>query len=650
MKTIYQLQLIADRLRAVTEVNSISPEDTFGLQADVLEYLADMEQNAEGLGIHKVYASYAAMVADASAPVGSNGKALRFGQLVVIYDSNNTTQAESGNVYAWQKGNTGAAAWLLMGNLGSLSEIINKLTNIEVEDNNNSSDLEIGDENGNVLARFSGGHIKTKNFDSADIKTNIEDNDNSSDLEIGDENGNVLARFSGGHIKTKNFDSAEEKIYKTAPNIEFHLPNDVPVVKITSTLLSVNEATNTISPLTENKNAVGDLDLEDISLEFSSKDINFTDFITISYQGQTSIKHPKKGFTVDFKNKHKFGDWLEFDSFHLKGYYVDWMHSRDWVANRLLEQMWISKDSDKTRPYMAYNDFNNDFRCRTNINAFCHVDAFPVELFINDVYWGLYTFRIKKDRDNYFLTKKNSNHIQLDPEIFNVKNFNWEQVEIRNPKGLTNLDGTEYDGDNPKEISEGDVKTHILDFINKFQNISESSTKDDWKSFINTDSFIDAVCLYQFICGWDCFYRNTLYTTWDGVHWSALPYDMDSSFGYGFTNTTDWSSTLIDYDTDIYAMIAKTYCHWLYIFENTFSDEIKARYKELKENGIFTVDNIVSLFNQFSKTVGYKVYSNDIERWDYPTNGYGEHGFYDSIKRIETFIINRIIYLNNKYK
>ncbi|MDD7068583.1 MAG: hypothetical protein SPH22_06060, partial [Prevotella sp.] len=83
MKTIYELQQIADRLRASMEVNSISPEDTFGLQADVLEYLADMEQNAEGLGIHQVYASYAAMLADASSPVGSNGKPLRFGQLVV---------------------------------------------------------------------------------------------------------------------------------------------------------------------------------------------------------------------------------------------------------------------------------------------------------------------------------------------------------------------------------------------------------------------------------------------------------------------------------------------------------------------------------------------------------------------------------------
>lgn len=151
MKTIYQLQQIAARLREVTEVNSISPEDTFGLQADVLEYLADMEQNAEGLGIHKVYASYAAMVADASAPVGSNGKALRFGQLVVIYDSNNTTQAESGNVYAWQKGNTGAAAWLLMGNLGSVSAlqslIDGLLSSLAYEENaRTSADNEIKEE------------------------------------------------------------------------------------------------------------------------------------------------------------------------------------------------------------------------------------------------------------------------------------------------------------------------------------------------------------------------------------------------------------------------------------------------------------------------------------------------------------------------
>lgn len=115
MKTIYQLQQIADRLRQVTESNSIGPEDVFGLQADILEYMADMEQSSEGLGISSVYASYQAMAQD-SAPMGSNGKPLRFGQLVTIYDPENTSQAESGNVYAWQKGNADTP-WKLVGNL-----------------------------------------------------------------------------------------------------------------------------------------------------------------------------------------------------------------------------------------------------------------------------------------------------------------------------------------------------------------------------------------------------------------------------------------------------------------------------------------------------------------------------------------------------
>ena len=72
MKTIYNLQKEANRLRPVTEVDGISPNDTFGLHADTLAYIADMEQNAEGLGILKVYKSVAAMNADGAYPYGTN--------------------------------------------------------------------------------------------------------------------------------------------------------------------------------------------------------------------------------------------------------------------------------------------------------------------------------------------------------------------------------------------------------------------------------------------------------------------------------------------------------------------------------------------------------------------------------------------------
>lgn len=151
MKSIYSLQQRADTLRQKTLVDSISPEEVGSLHADTLAYLADMEQNAEGLGIHKVYKSFAAMNADSSAPVGTNGKPLRFGQLVAVYDKDNQSQAENGNIYAFQKG--AEAGWLLMGNLNSIGEDVDSfLKELDKKLNRNLLAIEFDDETGNLNA------------------------------------------------------------------------------------------------------------------------------------------------------------------------------------------------------------------------------------------------------------------------------------------------------------------------------------------------------------------------------------------------------------------------------------------------------------------------------------------------------------------
>ena len=121
MDTIYNLQKRAETLRGKTETDSITPEEVGGLHFDTLAYIADMEQSADGLGIRKVYKTTAAMEAD-TAPTGTNGKALRYGQLVCIYDEANPTAAGSGDIYAWQK-----PGWLLMGNISRIYELKNDI-------------------------------------------------------------------------------------------------------------------------------------------------------------------------------------------------------------------------------------------------------------------------------------------------------------------------------------------------------------------------------------------------------------------------------------------------------------------------------------------------------------------------------------------
>ena len=121
METIYNLQKRASELRGKTETDSISPEEVGGLHADTLAYIADMEQSADGLGIRKVYQTKAKMEAD-TAPMGTNGKALRYGQLVSIYNEADKMSAENGDIYAWQK-----PGWLKMGNIGNIYELKAKI-------------------------------------------------------------------------------------------------------------------------------------------------------------------------------------------------------------------------------------------------------------------------------------------------------------------------------------------------------------------------------------------------------------------------------------------------------------------------------------------------------------------------------------------
>lgn len=94
-----------------------------------------------------------------------------------------------------------------------------------------SGSLALGDANGKDIVQFSGGHIKTKYFDSAQTNADIEELKNSEgdiykddtdtdpgSLTFGDADGKNIVEFMDGHVRTKFFDSREAAtgIYKDA--------------------------------------------------------------------------------------------------------------------------------------------------------------------------------------------------------------------------------------------------------------------------------------------------------------------------------------------------------------------------------------------------------------------------------------------------
>ena len=101
MTNIYNLQERANALRKRYIAASITPEEVGGLIADTLEFISLMERNTSSLGITKVYNSIAAMEGDKSPNV--DGKPIRQGQLVSVYNAENKADIHNGDIYMYDK-------------------------------------------------------------------------------------------------------------------------------------------------------------------------------------------------------------------------------------------------------------------------------------------------------------------------------------------------------------------------------------------------------------------------------------------------------------------------------------------------------------------------------------------------------------------
>lgn len=444
-------------------------------------------------------------------------------------------------------------------------------------------------------------------------------------------------------------------------SIDMGLPRDLPKVYIESELLTVvkdgqGNPTNQITPLTTSKNEVGDLDLENVTIRMVSESggYDFEDAIVIAYQGQSSLMAAKKNFSIDTKHKHRFGKWLAMDGFHLKGYNSDWLHIRDIMANRVYEQMMQTRTPELRRPFCVENDFSaHDVALLAESAVLCHIDGFPVELYINGDYWGLYSLNLKKHRSNYHLSKDDVKHIQIDPnwQVMTPAGWDWTLAEVRNPK--SDSGNTEFiEGTVPNA---GEVKSWWTDVLANLATITAASSIDTLRTFLNVESWVDAILLYDFIGDWDVFMRNTLYTTWNGNLLAPLPYDHDGSFGIG--RSWNGGDGYVGGDVEVSPMInvfegyPYQRCPWLQPLETALRPLLKVRYSELRLAGVFSQANIKSMCNAWTMLIGFDAYKKDLGRWTYEGYGAGQTnpGFYDSTNRIIEWIGSRIGYLDGKY-
>ena len=355
---------------------------------------------------------------------------------------------------------------------------------------------------------------------------------------------------------------------------------------------------------------------------------SFKKFATLEVQGSSSAFHPKKNWTFALFNKEDYSDDFKLrignlaphSEFVFKSNWIDATHCRNILSNKIWEDIVQSrKYFPKRENEVAYLASNTNVDQRFDSGALCHVDGMPAKLFVNGNFYGIGMFNLGKKRENYDLKSSNQNHIQLAAEMHtNFNSYVAEKWEIRNPK------------------------TPDANFLTKINAwfasnaLAGQTFKDNFEINHDLKNAIDFFLLAEFIQSTDMYTKNLILTSWDGVKFYFLPYDMDTTFGLQWDGLSYTGHT---------TSIRSSQSFWQK-FYSTYTVEIKARYKELRDNGVFTLENVYRHADKMNKTFGVDNFKEEFEAWtQVPSNS----TIYTSYNQIYQWVKDRLIWLDSQY-
>lgn len=386
-------------------------------------------------------------------------------------------------------------------------------------------------------------------------------------------------------------------------------------------------------------------------------------------QGDSSMAHPKKNFALDFCEDDwigddtttiKIGQWVSQDSFHFKAFATSITKAECPLGYKIFEKFLETKPFHKRAPYMEYyvgdyttnNSPSDDLSQNMQFQARCYPDGFPCVVYLNSSFYGIFSWQLKKHRDNMAMGRNETDHIHLDGYLSDSNMWNgivnWKRVEVRNPKPKSSKwtllcqDGSKYDGDNPKELMGEDsdfynaednscknsaaTKTILINSTNYMSEIQVfedayktdateenlTSLKTEIEKRFSVEWMVEYVLLMNLLQDGDSISKNIQWATWgdiDGtVKWYPLPYDLDSAFGVT-------STTAFGFSAPYKSVIGKGSKSPVRYVWDYYYDKLVSRYKELREKGVISYNEIMDLFLNWNKAIGFDNYEKEYGKW-----------------------------------
>ena len=323
-------------------------------------------------------------------------------------------------------------------------------------------------------------------------------------------------------------------------------------------------------------------DIRNISFVYENGKDTISGYAEIKPQGTSSMAYDKKNFTIKFYEDADHADKMKIDvgwgeqyKYCLKANWIDRTHSRNVVTAKLASQIWQKYDLLTQAPKNGL------------------VDGFPIEIYNNGEFYGIYTFNIPKDAWQFSMDEDNPDHIVFCGEGYvptnlfqEYPNFEDWAIEV----------GTESDETLAK-------LTRLFDFV---INSTDEEFRANFEEYLDLDAALNYYIMVDYCHLADNHGKNMLLVTYDGVKWYPSLYDLDTSWGSNYTGFL-----LHDYEEELLDMSRNNLFARM---ETCFAKELSERYFELRE-GFLNKNHVMDEFEAFEDQISTLSFVKEAIRW-----------------------------------
>lgn len=321
---------------------------------------------------------------------------------------------------------------------------------------------------------------------------------------------------------------------------------------------------------------------------------------TLKVQGNASASFPKKNYTVKFiddnnkKIKIDVG-WGPQSKYCFKANWIDTTQARNIVGAN------IAEDMVRSRP-------DSEFKENLLTSPCCgQVDGFPINVYVNGAFHGIYTWNIPKDAWTFNMDSENEEHVVIASEFHTdctAFKTHWTNDNITDWSVQV---GPTSDGDEAPTQATMDAFNRLVDFLNT----SNENIKENYKDYFDLYSVIDYYCYCAMAYHPDGITKNMLLVSYDGgAHWGATLYDMDATF------CLHWNGGSF-YDIESYSVEISTSSRLFNVIREVFKDELIARYEELRKTAL-SYASIIDHADNIAENINKDKLEKEFAKWDTP--------------------------------